>query len=172
MQTIEIDEDVFAYLVKNAQPFVDTPNSTLRRLLGIHNSTDPRRSEMQAASDPELDTILEKRTTIKKIRSKAPKANLVLLQQKGVLKNGQKLHLIDYQGHRVPNLSASISDADLIYNGQRYSMSELARKLLRQVGGFRNTSYRGPAHWVTDDGKSIKDLWQQHLDTQPEKSSQ
>lgn len=32
---IEVDDDVFDYLKSNAEPFVDTPNSVLRRLLGI-----------------------------------------------------------------------------------------------------------------------------------------
>ena len=30
---IEVDEDVFAFLQKNAEPFIDTPNSVLRRYL-------------------------------------------------------------------------------------------------------------------------------------------
>lgn len=33
MVTIEIDEDVFNYLKSRAEPFVDTPNAVLRRLL-------------------------------------------------------------------------------------------------------------------------------------------
>ena len=35
MPTIRIDDDVFAALQKDAKPFVDTPNSVLRRLLGL-----------------------------------------------------------------------------------------------------------------------------------------
>ena len=33
MHTIEIDENLWSYLQKNAEPFVDTPNSVLNRLL-------------------------------------------------------------------------------------------------------------------------------------------
>ena len=33
--TIRIDEEVFEELKKHAEPFVDTPNSVLRRLLGL-----------------------------------------------------------------------------------------------------------------------------------------
>jgi Mrr N-terminal domain len=33
--TIRIDEEVMAVLKENAEPFVDTPNSVLRRLLGL-----------------------------------------------------------------------------------------------------------------------------------------
>jgi SeqA-like protein len=35
MKAIEIDEDVFNFLTSNATPFVDTPNSVLRRLLSL-----------------------------------------------------------------------------------------------------------------------------------------
>jgi len=33
MRKIEVDEDVWSFLKKNAEPFEDTPNSVLRRLL-------------------------------------------------------------------------------------------------------------------------------------------
>jgi hypothetical protein len=85
------------------------------------------------------------------------------LVQKTFLSKGQKVHLIDYQGNRVQKSPAVIDGGDLIYNGQRYSMSNLAQELLGQMG-FKSNSVRGPAHWVIDDGKSIKDLWQQYLD--------
>lgn len=45
--TIEIDEDVFSYLKSKAEPFVDTPNSVLRRELRI----DVRSSEPAIASE-------------------------------------------------------------------------------------------------------------------------
>jgi hypothetical protein len=35
MKQIEIDEQLFEFLQKNAKPFIDTPNSVLRRLLRI-----------------------------------------------------------------------------------------------------------------------------------------
>jgi hypothetical protein len=168
MQTIEIDTDVFAFLQKNARPFVDTPNSTLRRLLGLNGSKAQPQKKSPSAPDADLDALLAESLAIAAARSKAPKADLQLLVQKGVLRNGQKLYLIDYQGNRVQKISASLSGADLIYNGQRYSMSNLAQQLLGQAG-FKSNSVRGPAHWVTDDGKTVKDLWQQYLDSPSKK---
>lgn len=38
MKKIEIDEEVFELLTKNAEPFIDTPNTVLRKLLGFENS--------------------------------------------------------------------------------------------------------------------------------------
>lgn len=168
MQTIEIDNDVFAYLQQNARPFVDTPNSTLRRLLGLDGPMAQMQKKVPSASDTNLDALIAESLAITSARSKAPKADLRLLAQKGVLRNNQNLYLIDYQGKCVPGISASVSGADLIYNGERYSMSTLAQKLLSQAG-FKSNSVRGPAHWITDDGKTVKDLWQQHLDSQPKK---
>jgi hypothetical protein len=168
MQAIEIDTDVFAYLQKNARPFVDTPNSTLRRLLGIDTSTVQPRIKSPSSSDAELNALVAESLAIVATRAKAPKADLQLLCQKGFLRNGQKLYLIDYQGNRVQKVLAAISGTDLIYNGQRYSMSNLAQQLLGQAG-FKSNAVRGPAHWATDDGKTIKDLWQQYLDGQSKK---
>lgn len=38
MRTIEVDEEVYQYLQKNAEPFIDTtPNSVLRRYLPLEN---------------------------------------------------------------------------------------------------------------------------------------
>ena len=168
METIEIDTDVFTYLQKHARPFVDTPNSTLRRLLGIDVSASQVKKKSLPLLDADLEELLTKNPTATAKRTKAPKANLELLIQKGFIRNGQKLYLIDYQGNRIQNASVSITGTDLIYNDQRYSMSNLAQELLIQMG-FKSKSVRGPTHWITDEGNSIKDLWQQYLDSQLKK---
>ena len=54
--TIRVDDDVFAVLQERAQPFVDTPNSVLRRLLGLgpraqRASTDLQSQAGQDAGD-------------------------------------------------------------------------------------------------------------------------
>jgi hypothetical protein len=50
--TIRIDEEVFDELKKHAEPFIDTPNSVLRRLLGL--------SEARAATNGSSDRDLER----------------------------------------------------------------------------------------------------------------
>ena len=47
-RSIEIDDDVFELLKDEAEPFVDTPNTVLRRLLGL-DSTD-RETDDEASS--------------------------------------------------------------------------------------------------------------------------
>ena len=186
MESIEVDNDVFIHLQKHAQPFIDTPNSTLRRLLGIDptDATPVVQEKLLLVDDTALEESpvkkLEVSSAISSIsprwpfnnltatdtpvirRSKAPKTDLRLLCQEGFLQNGQKLHLVNYQ-REVQRFSAIISDSYLIYNGKQYSMSKLAQKLLTQMG-FKNSPVRGPAHWVTDHEKLVKDLWQQYLD--------
>ena len=36
---VDLDPDVFEYLRSNAEPFVDTPNTVLRRLLGLNGAS-------------------------------------------------------------------------------------------------------------------------------------
>jgi hypothetical protein len=183
MESIEIDDEVFAHLQKNARPFVDTPNSTLRRLLDIDHRIITANKKSASAELEELkepaaqksngvgtrfssqwpfDELKTAKLT-SRTRSKAPKADLAVLIKENLLRNGQKLFLVDYQGNKVQKFSANISGNNLAFNGQRYSMSNLAQELLLQLG-FKSNSVRGPAHWITDEGNSIKDIWQKYLD--------
>jgi negative regulator of replication initiation len=48
MHTIEIDENLWSYLQKHAEPFVDTPNSVLNRILfDTSNAPSPTNREPQ-----------------------------------------------------------------------------------------------------------------------------
>jgi negative modulator of initiation of replication len=49
VKTIEIDEDVFGHLLKNVSDFGETPNSVLRRLLGVSGSNH---GSSQAPANP------------------------------------------------------------------------------------------------------------------------
>ncbi|MBN9133889.1 MAG: hypothetical protein J0H48_11075 [Nitrosospira multiformis] len=182
MQFIEVDNDVFAYLQKHAQPFIDTPSSTLRRLLGI-DSINPQiattHKEFVEDSDSQIKQKLtefsdangisgkfkESLTESSRIawRLKKPKTDLSKLIQANFLRDGQKLYLVDYQGNRVRQFSATLSVNSLIYNNRKYSMSNLAQKLLTEVG-FQSSSVCGTARWVTEEGKAIQDLWKRYLE--------
>lgn len=41
MPTIRVDEDVYAWLQKQARPFEDTPNTVLRRVAGLGDAAQP-----------------------------------------------------------------------------------------------------------------------------------
>lgn len=155
MQSIQVDAEVFAVLQKSAKPFVDTPNTTLRRLLGVDSEAPSGRA---SSANEELEALLEE--SLESQRTKAPKANLRTLIRAGYLREGERLHLVDYKGERVPNCEALVSGASLIFKGQSYTMSNLAQELLVKVG-FKSTSVRGPSHWVTSKNVSVTALWQQ-----------
>ncbi|MFB1485873.1 MULTISPECIES: hypothetical protein [unclassified Thiocapsa] len=147
MRQIEIDDEVYGYLQNQARAFVDTPNLTLRRLFQLEK-TPPN----SAPSTPSQQ----------KPRGKLPKASLQALKSSGLLHDGQSLFLVNYQGNKLAQYRAVIAGSSLKWHGQIYSMSDLAQELLKKEG-YSSTSVRGPAHWCTEDGISIKTLWQQYL---------
>src|SRR3970040_83287 len=48
--TIRIDEEVYAWLQRNARPFEDTPNSVLRRIASLEASADNKAPEQATVS--------------------------------------------------------------------------------------------------------------------------
>ena len=160
MHSIKVDEEVFALLQKNARPFVDSPNTTLRRMLGLR--VNGAGAEAPAEGENPLEDLYQEAMASR--RSKAPKANLKTLVHAGLLRNGERLYLVDYQGKRV-GPEATLSGALLEHKGQHHTMSSLAQTLLKKEG-FKADSVRGPAHWVNAKSASVKDLWQRLLDKQ------
>ena len=158
MRTIEVDNEVFAFLEKHARPFVDTPNSALRRLLGI--------GQRKISGKSEAFTQIDNRKGAHN-RSRALKTDLEILVKEGLIGIGERLYLVDFKGNRVQKVQAIISGSHLIYNNRPYSMTSIAKEELAKLG-FKSKDVRGPAHWVTKGGKSIKDLWQQYLDKNPQ----
>ena len=155
MPSIQVDDEVFAFLQQNAKPFVDSPNTTLRRLLGVESRQEP--TNTKAVGD-ELEQLLQE--PLESQRTKAPKADLRALVRAGLLREGERLYLVDYQGQRVPQQEAVVARAMLAFKGQHYTMSNLAQELLKKVG-FKSSSVRGPSHWANAKGATITALWQQ-----------
>jgi hypothetical protein len=140
MRTIEVDDEVFAYLENKAIPYVETtPNLTLRRLFNLNGKTSSGG-----------------------IRRKQPKANLQTLIKADLIREGQTLFLHDYQGRRIDGYEAIVSGKSLLCKGEPFSMSDLAKICLNKEG-FRSNSVRGPAHWYNSDGISVKKLWNHFL---------
>jgi hypothetical protein len=155
MPQISIDDDVFAHLQSNAIAYVETPNDTLRRLLGL---TSP-----SSVKIPAKENIVVNEPKPRTAKKRA-KANLGVLISEGVLQNGEKLFLHDYQGKRIEGAEASVAGHG-IYSEKRqrlYSMSDLAQELLKEAG-YQSDSVRGPSHWYRSDGKSITNLWDEYL---------
>lgn len=145
MKTIEIDDEVFAYLQSKAIAYVENPNLTLRRILGIE-----KRSSQEVRTRPHAT------------QGKKPKADLNEMVKAGLIQEGQRLILRDYQGREVKGCESIVSHGSLLWNGKRYSMSDLARELLKQQG-YKSDSVRGPMFWFNEDGVSIKDIWEKYI---------
>jgi hypothetical protein len=159
MHTIKVDDEVFALLQKNARPLVDSPNTALRKLLGLRINGAPV-EDPEVGDDPLEDLYQDAMANRANRRTKAAKANLKILVRAGLLRTGERLYLVDYQGKRL-GPEASVTGTPLLeYKGQHGTMSHLAQELLKKVG-FKSNSVRGPAHWVTSKNASVKDLWQQ-----------
>ncbi len=151
MKTIQIDHQVYAFLQKKAIVFEENPNAVLRRIFNLNQVNTPQK--------PAPDNINNSRKP-----NKQPVTNLKELVKHGVLSEGQKL-IFQHNGKKLPEYTATISGKNLIWKGQRYAMSDLAGKALETIG-LDGTSVRGPLFWFTEDGKSIKDIWEQYLQKQ------
>ncbi|MGB8992964.1 MAG: hypothetical protein WCD80_12995 [Desulfobaccales bacterium] len=152
MKAIEIDEEIYAYLQSKAIPYEDkTPNDTIRRLFGFDKKATPPRP----ISSP------QERSRMIQGRKKQPKASLIDLVNAGLLEEGQILHLTDYQKRDIPDSEAAVHQGGLLRDGKKYSMSNLAEKLLK-AQGYTSNSVQGPARWFTSDNISIKTLWENY----------
>jgi hypothetical protein len=151
VQKIDVDDSVYQFLESKVQGFGDTPNVVLKRLLGIGTP------KLQASNSIEIRS-----PKAGSMRGKAPKANFRDLVRAGSLSEGQVLYLHDYRGAKVSGVQAHIHGNDLECEGKIQSMSALARNHMK-IQGYDNDSYRGPEHWFTAQGRSVKDLWDEYL---------
>lgn len=146
--TIEIDESVNAYLLKNTSYYGEMPNSILKRLLGLDSSA--------AASNWKE----RREETNKEIVRKAPRTSLSTLVKDGFLRQDDELILI-VRGEEV--CKAKIYGDSVSWQDKVYSMSPLAAKFL-QKAGLKSDSVRGPAYWFTTEGRSVKEIWDEYLE--------
>lgn len=155
-KNIEVDDDVFKFLEDNSKGFFDTPNRTLRRLLGMVGEIENR-----ADDEPETnDNDSEKSAPVKRREARTDLKELVLY---GFLKENEPLTLYGDDGRPIPNSEAHVENGYLKWNQDFYSMSPLAIKLFEEKTGIRHKSLRGPLYWRNAEGKSVKALWEEYL---------
>lgn len=146
---IEVDEQVYQFLVKRIKDFNDTPNSVLRRLFKLGPSVGL------------LDIGSDYNVVENDKHKRKPQTKLSALVADGLLREGQ---VLDLKINEETVCQAKIHGDLLDREGQDYSMSALAVEFL-QKQGYETEHARGPAYWFTDEGKSIKELWDVFLDT-------
>lgn len=137
MPELRVPDQFYRFLEQNA-------HRTVGELLGI-----PLTSKV----------VSLKSTTARKRQAKTDIHDLKLA---GLLSQGQIVFLHDYQGRRLPGVQAEVGPLNkLMYRGKRYSMSRLAAQLLEDHG-FTSEAVRGPAHWFTEAGESLRSVWERH----------
>jgi Restriction Enzyme Adenine Methylase Associated len=106
--TIRVDDEVYAELQKRAEPFVDTPNSTLRRVLGLPERATQSGSGATAPSsaEPALRPLLADRRLRPGQRLVWRRRNLNRVHYAEVLENGT-LRLEDGSVHDTPSGAAT-----------------------------------------------------------------
>lgn len=154
MKSIEIDDEIYEFLQSQAIPFEEpTPNYVVRRLLSNERKVSQKEYQKKVVSKSNL--------------SKAPKANLMELVQHEILQEGQKL-FFNYKGLRLKKeYQVEIAgDNKIRYEGTVFKMSSLVAKILDNESlGTPSRAYRGPEYWRTSDGITVRQLWEQFLNS-------
>lgn len=81
MSNIDLDPDIFDYLKTQAEPFVDTPNTVLRRLLGLQpvdaSASNPTAGEARPSQKPTAQRAKKKAASGATRRTRAPSGTLL-----------------------------------------------------------------------------------------------
>lgn len=162
MRKIEIDDELYTFILGKMRAFEETPSIVLRRELGL-NGVVGVRSQLTPALVGRTVRGQDFSANRRERTGKGPKVDLVALISSGVLRDGQTLFLYDYQRKQVPGYEAKLASRFLIHEGRPFSMSDLARQFL-QKEGYQSNSVRGPMHWGTAEGVTIRDMWEKHLE--------
>ncbi|WP_275826794.1 hypothetical protein [Paraflavitalea sp. CAU 1676] len=86
------------------------------------------------------------------------------LLRAGLLKENERVIFQNYRGVKFPQYEVTIVDGMLKWNNNRYSMSDLASKLLKDLDPAQDNEFvRGPILWVNVAGKTMADLWDVYL---------
>jgi hypothetical protein len=161
--TIRIDEDVFEALQGHAEPLVDTPNSVLRRLLGLHEEAAAPADETRADASPQATRPHRRRRRRARTSSRRARAGSILSNEEYEL---PILQILSEKGDQAPTsevldalgerLNGRLTEADreTLDSGQiRWrNRAQFVRLRLVQRGDMVKDSPRGM--WaITEQGE-------------------
>ncbi|MYW05313.1 DUF4357 domain-containing protein [Streptomyces sp. SID3343] len=143
-RTIRVDDEVYAALQRRAEPFVDTPNSTLRKLLGLTPGSGRPEASDEAPTD-DLGTESAGGTSPREQRL-APFLN------DGRLEAGQRL-VWHRRNLKQTHHATVLANGNLrLDDGREFgSPSGAATEI---AGNPQN----GLKCWATEDGKRLSEL--------------
>jgi Mrr N-terminal domain len=163
--TIRIDAEVFEALKEQAEPFVDTPNSVLRRVLGLRAVTDSPPLEDEPERRGPRRSTKSSSAPRKRARSRSARATpgsilaeehyevpiLAILNEKGG--RAPSREVIDALGDRL-NGQLTRTDWDQLASGQTRwrNRAQFVRLRLIERGDMEKDSPRGV--WeISDQGR-------------------
>lgn len=133
-RTIRVDDEVFAELQSIAVPLVDTPNSTLRRLLGLDDPNSPGQDTPGTDRTPGREQTLAPLLADGRLSAGQPliwRRRNLRQEHRAVVQADGMLRLEDGSTHKTPSSAAT----------------HLARN---QQNGWKA--------WATEDGTLLKNL--------------
>lgn len=162
--TIRVDDDVFAYLQKNARPLVDNPNAVLRRLFELDTPHTDGSSASPSGSPPRSDTTADVPATdllhargpdCSAIGRDTPDAFYVL---KGSLARKQAVPTLSkYHAklrHQLLEQGVLVEDGRSYRFATDWSFGSASAAACVVLGGSAN----GLRDWQDDQGRSLGDL--------------
>lgn len=159
--TIRVDEDVYGALQQEAEPFVDTPNTVLRRFLGLTETAQETPSSQTEDESP-APIAKSSRRKKKKKRTRAPSGSLLAQREYELplLKTLEELDgsapaglVIERLGHRLGG-QLTPTDLETLDSGvvRWHNRAQFVRFELVRLGYMKNDSPRGV--WeISDNGK-------------------
>ena len=150
MNTIEIDDEVMGLLKKRAEPFVDTPNSVLRKLLGLDGES--RQFATRAAHARNTRRTRHKR--IKSGKGERAPTGAILPEEEYVAPLLQVLHerggsapareVIEEVGRRLADRLTTLDKEPVSSGGVRWqNRVQFARLRLLERGLLKRNTPRG-----------------------------
>lgn len=96
MPNIRVDEDVYDFLKGRAEPFTDTPNSVLRRILGLDGEVARDAEGTEPATEPQLGPARGSATGSRRRKGKKQQARRGKKAKRTRAPSGLLLPLEDY----------------------------------------------------------------------------
>jgi hypothetical protein len=152
LNTIEVDDDVMGLLKKRAEPFVDTPNSVLRKLLGL--DSDIRHSSTRVTHTRSTLRTRHKRTKSGSRKGERAPTGAILPEEEYVAPVLQVLHerggsapareVIEEVGRRLASRLTVLDKEPVSSGGVRWqNRVQFARLRLLERGLLKRNSPRG-----------------------------
>ncbi len=157
MRTIEIDDDVMTALKAEAEPFADTPNSVLRRVLGLHKASPTTVGAGKARSNADAEGPAEGNPARARAGTILPEEEYMLPLLEALRQHGGRAparEVVEEVGQRLADRLTTLDKEIVRSGGVRWrNRVQFARLRLIDRGFLKKNSPRGL--WeITKEGEN------------------